>query len=127
MKLIFFAALAGILLLQASGAIPLSSVGGPMMIALVVFAAALALAMHEAWRESRGPLGWLLNLVIALVTTFFAAQVAGLVMVIVLAPFTDGTSLAASGGPVMAIALAGVMAMTLLGVQGALHVVKRWR
>jgi hypothetical protein len=45
-----------------------------------------------------------------------------------LSPFMDGSSsLAAAGGPQMSIALAGQMAITLLGSWGALWLVNRWR
>lgn len=127
MKLITVIALAGILLLQVTHAIPQSSVGGPMVVAAAFLAAALAVAAHEAWTERRGPLGWVLNGAIALVAMFFAAQAGGMAMVVLLAPFTDQSSLAASGSGVMATALAGAMAITLLGVRGALLLARRWR
>ncbi len=127
MKIIAFIAIAGLLLLQVSGLIPMSSVEGPLVIALVVFGAAIAVGLHEAWTEKRGVLGWLLNIVIALVSAFFAAQAGGMLMVVLLKPFMDQASLAASGGGVMAAALVGAMATTLLGVWAALRLVKRWR
>ena len=128
MTYIVLIAVIGILLLQWSGSIPLSSVGGPMTIALAVFVAALAVGIHEAWTRKRGVLGWIVNIVVSLVGVFVAAQFAGLVMVIILSPFVDGaSSLAAAGGPLMSVALAGQMVITLLGVWGALWVVNRWR
>lgn len=127
MRSIAIIALAGIVLLQFTGVIPLSSVGGPMMVALACFSAALAVGVHEAWTTRRGVFGWALNILIVLVATFFAAQAGGMLMVFVLAPFTDGSSLAAAGGIVMMLALIGAMGSTLLGSWGALQLLKRWR
>jgi hypothetical protein len=127
MPYVLLIAVIGVLLLHVSGAIPLSSVGGPMTIALAVFLAALAVAIHEAWTKRRGVLGWIVNIVLSFVGTFVAAQLGGLVMVTILHPFMNGSSLAASGGAVMAVSLAGVMAAAVLGSWGALALVNRWR
>ena len=126
MMYIALIAVIGILLLQWTGAIPLSSVGGPMVIALAFFVAALAVAIHEAWTKKRGVLGWIVNIVVSFVGAFLAAQLGGMVMVIILSPFING-SLAATGGPVMSISLAGAMIVTVLGSWGALWIVNRWR
>lgn len=127
MPYILLVAVVGVLLLYVSGAIPLSSVGGPMAIALAFFAAALAVAIHEAWTKRRGVLGWVVNIVSSFFGTFVAAQLGGLIMVIVLSPFVSGSSLAASGGAVMAVSLVGTMAIAVLGSWGALAIVNRWR
>lgn len=127
MPYILFIAVIGVLLLYVSGAIPLSSVGGPMVIAAAFFAAALAVAIQEAWTKRRGVFGWIVNIVSSFFGTFVAAQLGGLVMVIVLSPFVSGSSLAASGGAVMAASLVGTMAASVLGSWGALAIVNRWR
>jgi len=127
MPIILLIAVAGVLLLHFTGAIPLSSVGGPMVIALAVFAATLAIAIFEAWTKRRGVLGWIVNVVSSFVATFVAAQLGGLLMVAILMPFASGSSLAASGGAVMAVSLAGVMAASVLGSWGALMILNRWR
>jgi hypothetical protein len=127
MPIILLIAVAGVLLLHLSGAIPLSSVGGPMVIALAVFAATLAVAIFEAWTKRRGVLGWIVNIVTSLFGTFVAAQLGGLLMVAILMPFAEGSSLAASGGAVMAVSLAGVMAASVLGSWGTLMILNRWR
>ena len=49
MKYIALIAVIAILLLQVSGAVPQSSVGGPMTLALVFLIAVLAVGIHEAW------------------------------------------------------------------------------
>ena len=116
-----------VLLLQATGAIPLSSVGGPMMIALAVFCGALAIAVQEVLTRRRGVGGWILNIVVSFGAAFLAAPVAGFVMVLLLSPFASGSSLAASGGVVFSISLAGTMIITLLGSSAALSLMSRWR
>jgi hypothetical protein len=125
MMYIALIAVIGILLLQLTGAIPLSSVGGPMVIALAFFAAALAVAIHEAWTKKRGVLGWIVNIVVSFVGAFVAAPLGGMVIGIIL---SDGSrSLAATGGPRFSVALAGAMIVTVLGSWGALWIVNRWR
>jgi hypothetical protein len=128
MKYILPIAVIGIMLLQLSGAIPRSSVGGALTIAVAIFAAALAVGIHEAWTQKRGVLGWIVNIVISLVGVFVATSVGEIVMVVLLSPFMGGASLFASAaGPQFAIALAGHMAITLLVVWGAIWLVNRWR
>lgn len=124
---ILLISVAGILLLQASGMIPDSSVGGPMLIALAVFLGAAAVAIDEAWRQKRGALGWALNVIVCFVAAFLAAPVAGFLMVMLLRPFANGSSLAAAGGPVFAISLTGTIIVTLLAGWGALKILGRWR
>jgi hypothetical protein len=127
MKYIAPIAVTGILLLQLTGAIPLSSVGGPMTIALAFFAAALAVGIHEAWTKKRGVLGWIVNIVVSLAGAFLAADLGGMVVGMILTLLNLDGSLAATGGPLMYVTLAGMMAVTLLGTWGALWIVNRWR
>ena len=128
MKSIVLIAVIGVLLLQWTGSIPLDSVGGAMVIAMPVLVGALAVAIHEAWTKKRGVLGWIVNIVVSFVGAFLVAPLAGMVMVMLLFPFMDGSSsLAAAGGPQMSIALAGHITVTLLGSWGALWLVNRWR
>ena len=54
MKYIALIAVLGILLLQASGAIPIDSVGGSLTIGLALLIAGLAVGIHEAWTKRRG-------------------------------------------------------------------------
>jgi hypothetical protein len=127
MMYIVLIAVIGILLLQASGAVPLSGVGGAMTIGLAILAAAPAVGIHEAWTRKRGVLGWIVNIVVSLIGAFLVAPLGGMVVVMILSPFIDRPSLAATGGPVMYVALAGMMVVTLLGAWGALRIVNRWR
>ena len=128
MQYIVLIAVIGILLLQMSGAIPLDSVGGPMVIALAFFLGTLAVGIHEAWTKKRGVLGWIVNIVVSFVAVFLIAPTGGMVVALLLSPFVDGaTSLAGAGGAVMHVALACMMIVALLGSWGALWVVNRWR
>lgn len=127
MKYITLIAVFGILLLQYTGAIPQSSVGGPMTIALALFAAALAVGIHEAWTNKRGVLGWVVNIVVSFAGTFLAAEIGSLVMELMLPLLHFEGSLAAARLPLSYVALTGMMLLTLLGSWGALWIVNRWR
>ena len=127
MKYIALIAVIGILLLQWTGSIPQGSVGGSMTIGFAYIAAALAVGIHEAWTQKRGVLGWIVNIVVSFVGVFVAAPLGGMVMAMILSPFMDKSSLAATGGPVMSVGLVGGMLVALLGSWGALQIVNRWR
>ena len=120
-------AVIGILLLHSTGAIPLTGVGGAMTMGLALLAAVPAVGIHEAWTKKRGVLGWIVNIVVSLVGAFLFAPLGGMVLVMILSPFMDKPSLAATGGGVMYVALAGQMLVVLLGAWGALWIVNRWR
>jgi hypothetical protein len=133
MKYIALIAVIAILLLQFSGAVPQSSVGGPLTLALVFFAAALAVGIHEAWTNKRGVLGWIVNIPVSLIGGFLAAEVGNLIfpLILMLANILGllnlGGSLAATGGPLLYVSLAGMMLLMLLGSWIALQIVNRWR
>ena len=137
MTYIVLIAVIGILLLQFAGAIPLSSVGGSMTIGAAFLVAALAVGIHEAWTKKRGVLGWIVNIVVSFVGGFLAAEVGNLLIVpILLLLEVTGVlaaignlqgSLAATGGPLLYLSLAGMMLLMLLGAWGALQIVNRWR
>ena len=120
-------AVIGILLLQWSGVVSMVGVGGAMTLGLALLAAVPAVGIHEAWTKKRGVLGWIVNIVVSLVGAFLVAPLGGFVIVILLSPFVDRSSLAATGGPVLGVALAGQMLVVLLGAWGALQLVNRWR
>ena len=127
MKYIALIAVTGILLLHWTGAIPLTGVGGAMTLGLALLAAVPAVGIHEAWTKKRGMLGWVVNIVVSLVGAFVVAPLGGMVIVVMLSPFMDRPSLAATGEPIMSVALAGQMLVMLLGAWGALWIVNRWR
>ncbi len=99
MKYIALIAVIAILLLQLSGAVPQSSVGGPMTLALVFFAAVLAVAIHEAWSNKRRVLGWIVNIPVSFVGAFVAAELGNLVFEPILLLFPVEGTLAASDIP----------------------------
>ena len=127
MRIIVLIAVIGILLLQSSDGIPVGSVGGSLTIGFAYIAAALAVGIHEAWTKRRGVLGWIVNIVVSFVGVFLFAPIGGMVIVVLLSPFMDRPSLAATGGAVMSVALVGGMLVALLSSWGALQIVNRWR
>lgn len=124
--MIYIAAIgvATILLLQATGMIPLSSVGGPLTIAAVIIGIILAVAIHEAWTQRRGPVGWIVNLVVAIVGGMIGAQLGGFVAAMIL---PSSGSLAAAGGVVFSIALVVSVLSAIAGAWAAIELVNRWR
>lgn len=133
MKVIAPIAVIAIILLQLSGAVPKSSVGGPITLAIVFFAAALAVGIHEAWTNKRGVLGWIVNVPVSLAGGFLAAEVGNLIFPLILmllnllGLLNLGGSLAATGGPLLYISLAAMMLLMLSGSWTALRIVSRWR
>lgn len=120
-------AVIGILLLQYSGAVPNSSVGGPMTLAMGFFAAALAVAIHEAWTQKRGVVGWIVNVIAVFVGAFVAAEVGNLLFELILPLLPLQGSLVAYGGSLLYVALAAWTLLMLFGSWLALQVVNRWR
>ncbi|PZF78177.1 hypothetical protein DK847_07130 [Aestuariivirga litoralis] len=128
MKFILPTAVFGVLLLYAAGAIPPDGVGGSMVIGLALLAAAPAVGIHEAWTMRRSVAGWIFNIIVSLAGALFLAPVGGMIMALFLSPFMDGAgSIAAAGGLMMLVALAGMMVITLLGAWGSIWIVNRWR
>lgn len=127
MKYIVPVAVAGIILLQMSGAVPKSSVGGPMTIAFAIFLAALAVAFHEAWTMRRGVLGWIANILAVIIGTFVAAEAANLIIEPVLMNINLQGSLADTGGPLLYLMSALMMLIGLFGSWLALQFLNRFR
>lgn len=128
MKIITLISVIGIMLLQFSGAVPQSSVGGPLTLALGFFAAALAVAVHEAWSARRGVLGWVVNIVVTFVGSFAAAEAGNLLFELLLPHINlQGMPLAASGHYLLYVSLAAMMLLILFGAWLALQIVNRWR
>ena len=127
MRYIAIIAVIAILLLQFSGAVPDSSVGGPLTLAVVFLGAALAVGIHEAWTNSRGVLGGIVSVFVALVGAFVAAEIGNLIMGMMLTLMNFEGSLATTGGPLLYFWSAGMMLLMLLGSWTALRIVSRWR
>lgn len=120
-------AVIALILLDVAGAIPQASVGGPMAIGLVLIVAALAVGGHEAWSRRRGPFGWIVSLLVAVLGALVAAPLGGAILGPLLSIFAGGRSLAAAGGWPLWLAFAGMTFITLGGASAALWLVGRWR
>jgi hypothetical protein len=127
MKYVTLIAVITILLLQLTGAIPQSSVGGAMTVALAFLVAALAVGIHEAWSKKRGVLGWIVSIVASLAGAFLAASLGSMVMETILMHLNLEGSLAETRHPLLYVSLAGMMLLTLLGSWIALRIVDRMR
>jgi hypothetical protein len=127
MNYIALIAVITLLLLELSGAIPQSSVGGPMTIALVFFIAALAVGIREAWLNKRDVLGWIVSIFASLVGAFVAAGIGGMVFGTIQGLLNVEGALAETRHPLLYVSLVGMMLLALLGSWLALRIVDRMR
>lgn len=127
MWIIMLITVAGVLLLDFTGAIPQSSVGGPMTIFFAAVLAMLTYAVYEAVAKKRGVLGWIVNIV----GSFFGGILAGLVgaeiLDLILPHVPLHGPLATSQHPLRYILPAGMMVFMLSGSWAALKLVNRFR
>ena len=125
------ASVVGIILLQLSGAVPDSSVGGPMTLFLAFLLAGLAAGIHEAWTKRRGVVGWIVSILTALVGAVLAGMIGGTLMDFVMPVIARLVnlqgSLAATGHPLLYVLSAVMMLITLGGSWLALSLVNRMR
>ena len=127
MRIIILIAVITMLLLELSDALPKSSVGGPMAMLMIVFLAVLALGIYDAWSQKRGVKGWIVSIVASVVGGFIGAQVASVILGVVLSYLNLGVPLVESQHPLRYIASAGMMLLALLGSWLALQIVNRSR
>ncbi len=131
MKYLTLIAVAVIILIQWSGAVPKSSVGGAMTVAIVFLAAALTVGIHEAWTNKRGVLGWIVNIAAVLagfiVAGLLGGEIVDLVMGMAAPHLNIEGSLAETRHPLLYILSAAMMLFILLGSWLALQFVNRWR
>jgi hypothetical protein len=127
MKYIALIAVITLLVLELSGAIPRSSVGGPMTIALVFLIAAVAVGIHEAWLKKLGVGGWILSIVTALVGGLVGASLGSMVLETVQGLLGLEGALAETRHPLLYVSLVGMMLLALLGSWIALRIVDRMR
>ena len=127
MRIITLVGIVGILLVDFAGAIPKSSVGGPMALLLMFFLAMLAVGLHDAWSNKRGVLGWIVSIVCSVIGGFLAVTLGGLVMETIFPLMELDGSLATSQHPMRYVSSAGMMALTLLGSWVALQIVNQFR
>ena len=118
-------AIVALLGLQLSGSIPDASVGGPMTIAMVIFATALAVGIRDAWLNKRGVLGWIVSIIASFVGMFVAAQIAGMIFVTIQGLLGIGGTLAQS--ELVYLYLVGTVLISMLGSWLALRIVDRLR
>jgi hypothetical protein len=127
MPYIALIAIGTLLLLELSGSIPLSSVGGPMTIALVIFATALAVGIREAWINKRGILGWIASILVSLVGAYIAAEIGNLLIGAVFLLVSPEGSLAETRHPLLYIWMIVTVLLTMTGSWLALRLVDRLR
>jgi len=127
MRTITLVGVIGILLFDFAGAIPKSSVGGPLALFLIFFLAMLVVGLHEAWSNKRRVLGWIVSIVCSVIGGFLAVTFGGLVMEAILPLLELNGSLATSQHPMRYVLSAGMMVLTLLGSWTALQIVNRFR
>ena len=127
MKYIATVAVIAIVALQYSGLVPNSSVGGPLTMALVVLAAAVAVGIHEAWTMKRGVLGWIVNIVASIVGSLVAAEVGDLIAVPIVLLLSQVGSLADAAPLPFYVAIAAWTLLMIAGSWLALQFINRWR
>ncbi len=131
MKYIAPLAVIAVILIQLSGAVPQSSVGGPMTMMIIFLTAALALGIYDAWVMKRGVFGWIVSIIAALVGAIVAGLVGGTLMDTVMPIFAQvfdlRGSLAETGHPLLYITAAAMMLLILFGSWLALSLVNRMR
>ena len=130
MKTIILLAVAASLLVAVFG--PTSSVGGPMTVMFVLFFAMLTVGIYEAVSNRRGPLGWVVNIVLAVIGGFVAAIVVGttvmeplILLSSLVFPMTG--SLVSTGHPLLYVLSAAMAVLTVLGSWFAIRIVNRFR
>ena len=127
MKIIILIAVIAMLVLELSDALPKSSVGGPMTMLMIVFVAVPALGLYETWSQKRDVKGWIVSIVAAVVGGFIGAQVASIILGMVLSQLNLGVPLVESQHPLRYVASAGMMLFALLGSWFALQIANRSR
>jgi hypothetical protein len=119
-KIITLLAVAAILLVDVFSS--KSSVGGPRTL-LVSFVAMLAVGVYEAW--GRGPLGWIINVVLAVVGGLVALSLMGTVLEMTMSAIHFQGKLATSNLPLRYIADVAMPIFTVLGSWIAIQIVDR--
>ncbi len=120
-------AVAAVLLLVALAGSLRGAAGGAMTIAVLMLVVAAAVGVREAWRSRRGPLGWIVSLVVALLGGFVALTLAGGVIELLLDSFGGGGSLMGGGGLALQGALSALALAAISGAGVALRLIGRWR
>ena len=125
MRTIIAIAVIAMVLIEASDALPKSSVGGPMTMMMIVLLAVVILGLYDAWSQRRGVLGWIASIFAAVVGGFLGAAVASGILGTILSYLNLGVPLVETQHPVRYIASAGMMLLAMLGAWLALQLVGR--
>ena len=125
MKTITLLAVAAMLLVEVFG--PTSSVGGPMSFMLVFVVVMLTVAIHEAWSNGRGPVGWIVNLFASAFGGLVAVALIGMGMETLLPYVHLEGSLASSQHPLKYGVVAAIAILMVLGSWLPLWLVNRFR
>ena len=127
MKTIALLAAMVLLLLELTGSIPKSSVGGPLTLTFTLFLAMLAVGLYEAWLKKRGPLGWIVNIAISVIGGFVAALVGSMALEMILPHLNLQGSLVSTQHPMLYVSLAVMAIIAVYGSWIALQIVNRYR
>jgi hypothetical protein len=120
-KTITLLAVAAILLVDVFGS--KSSVGGPMTDLLVSFIIMLAVGLYEAW--GRGPLGWIVNVFLAVIGGLVALSLMSIALETVMTAIHFEGKLATSHHPLRYIVDVAMPISTVLGSWIAIQFVHR--
>jgi hypothetical protein len=120
-RIITLLAVAAILLVDVFGS--KTSVGGPMTDLLVSFLVMLAVGLYEAW--GRGPLGWIVNVVLAVVGGLCALSLTSMALETIMTAVQFQGKLAGSNHPLRYIADVAMPVGTVLGSWIAIKIVNR--
>lgn len=123
MKIIALVAVAAILLVDVFGS--KSSVGGPMTDLLVSLLIMLAVGIHDSWSKGRGPFGWAVNIVLAVVGGMAALSLMGMAMETIMTAVHFEGKLATSHHPLRYIADVAIPVFAMLGSWIPLQIANR--
>ena len=104
-----------------------SSVGGPMTDLLVAFLIMLAVGSYESWSGNRGPFGWIVNIVAAIIGGLVAISLMAMALETILTSIHFEGQLATSHHPMRYISEAGMAISTVLGSWITLQIINRFR
>ena len=121
MKIISLLAVAAVLLSDVFGS--KSSVGGPMTDLLVSLIVMLAGGLHEAW--GRGPVGWVVNVVLAVVGGMIGLSLMSMALETIMTAIHFEGKLATSQHPLRYITDVAIPVFTVLGSWTAIQIVNR--
>ena len=123
MKIIALVAVAAVLLVDVFGS--KSSVGGPMTDLLVSVLIMLAVGIYESWWRGRGPLGWAVNIALAVVGGVVALSLFGMAIEAVMTAIHFEGKLATSHHPLRYVADVAMPLVTMLGSWLPLQIANR--